>query len=56
LNDAVGKALATPELEKWLKDNGLKPGMLAMEDFATMVRTDHARWGKVVRDGQITPD
>lgn len=56
LDEALQRALKVPVVEKWMEDNGLRPGTLGGEAFAAFVRADHAQWGAVVRERDIRPD
>jgi tripartite-type tricarboxylate transporter receptor subunit TctC len=56
LDEALQRALKAPAVEKWMEDNGLRPGALGGEAFAAFVRADHAQWGAVVRERDIRPD
>lgn len=56
LDEALQRALKVPSVEKWMEDNGLKPGNLGGEAFAAFVRADHAQWGAVVRERDVRPD
>ena len=47
-------ALADPTLRERITSQGDEPGGGTMEEFAAMVRRDHARWGEVVRANNIT--
>jgi len=39
-----------------LLKQGLRPSVSSPEEFAEQVRSDLARWAKVVADGKITAD
>ncbi|MFM7531381.1 MAG: Bug family tripartite tricarboxylate transporter substrate binding protein [Rubrivivax sp.] len=56
LDEALQRALRAPAVERWMEDNGLKPGGLSGEAFAAFVRADHAQWGAVVRERGVRPD
>ena len=49
LNDAVVRALNAPDVQKRLAELGLTPTPSTPEEFARVIREDHARWGKVVK-------
>ena len=51
---AQATALADPTLRERITSQGDEPGSGTMEEFAAMVRRDHARWGEVVRANNIT--
>jgi tripartite-type tricarboxylate transporter receptor subunit TctC len=49
LNAQVREALQAPEYVKALADNGLVPVHQSPEEFARIVRSDHARWQPIVK-------
>ncbi len=48
-------ALALPDTRKRLADQGVQPGTLTAEQFATFIRAERAKWAKVVKDVGIKP-
>ncbi|MGE5794771.1 MAG: Bug family tripartite tricarboxylate transporter substrate binding protein [Bacteroidota bacterium] len=50
------KVLAMPDVRKKLMDLGLEPIGNSPAEFAAIVRNDHAKWGKVIRDANIKLD
>jgi len=56
LNAEANKALANPDVRKRLIDNGalITPG--TPEDFDRLVRSEHARWKKVVTEAKLVAD
>jgi tripartite-type tricarboxylate transporter receptor subunit TctC len=52
----VAKVLAMPDVRKRLMDIGLEPVGNTPAQFAAIVRNDHAKWGKVIRDAHIRLD
>lgn len=52
----VAKVLAMPDVHKRLMDIGLEPVGNTPAQFAAIVRNDHAKWGKVIRDANIKLD
>jgi len=52
----VAKVLAMPDVRKRLMDIGLEPVGNTPAQFAAIVRNDHAKWGKVIRDANIKLD
>jgi tripartite-type tricarboxylate transporter receptor subunit TctC len=56
LNAEANKALANPDVRKRLIDNGaaITPG--TPEDFDKLVRSEHARWKKVVTEAKLVAD
>jgi tripartite-type tricarboxylate transporter receptor subunit TctC len=49
LNDRIRKMLEVPELRQKLIDQGADPASNTPEEFAALVRSDLARWTKVVK-------
>ncbi len=43
-------------MRETLLKQGLRPSVSSPEEFAEQVRSDLARWAKVVADGKITAD
>jgi tripartite-type tricarboxylate transporter receptor subunit TctC len=56
LNQAINKALQEPDLVKRITDPGNVVGGGTPEDFAKLIAAESARWGKVIKDRNITPD
>jgi tripartite-type tricarboxylate transporter receptor subunit TctC len=56
LNAEANRALANPDVRKRLIDNGalITPG--TPEDFDKLVRSEHARWKKVVTESKLAVD
>ena len=56
LNAEANKALANPDVRKRLIDNGalITPG--TPDDFDKLVRSEHARWKKVVTESKLVVD
>ena len=50
LNAEFNKALQQPALRKKLGDEGADPAGGSAEQFATLIREDGVRWGKVVKE------
>jgi tripartite-type tricarboxylate transporter receptor subunit TctC len=50
------KVLAMPEVRKKLMDLGLEPIGNSPAEFAGIVRTDHEKWGQVIRKANIRLD
>lgn len=50
------KVLAIPDVRKKLLDLALEPIGNTPAEFAAIVRNDHAKWGKVIRDANIKLD
>ena len=56
LNTEFNKALQAPELRKKLGDEGADPVGGTPEQFATLIKDDIARWGKVVKESGAKVD
>lgn len=56
LNAETGKALAMPEVKEALRVQGMGPTPGTPEQFAELIRSDAARYARVVREAQITVD
>jgi tripartite-type tricarboxylate transporter receptor subunit TctC len=56
INTDLRAIVATPEMRDQLASQGLIPNTNTPEQFARMVRDDHARWAKVVREAGIKAD
>ena len=57
LRDEVGKLLALPEVQGKLRAaGGLEPFITTPEEFASMIRADYAKYGKVVKDSGAKVD
>jgi tripartite-type tricarboxylate transporter receptor subunit TctC len=50
LNAEVAKALASPELQKKMRDQGVDLAADTPEQFRALIRTDIAKWGRVVKE------
>jgi len=49
LNATINQALATPTLRKRFAAIGAEPGNTTPEQFADLIRKEHAKWGEVVK-------
>lgn len=56
LNTAFNKALAMPELRKKLGDEGADAAGGTPEQFATLIKDDSARWGRIVKESGARVD
>jgi tripartite-type tricarboxylate transporter receptor subunit TctC len=54
--EATRKVLASAETTAKLRELGLEPSGMGPERFAEVVRRDHERWGKLIRDNNIKAD
>ena len=55
INDAVAEVLADPAVRKRLLDEGSEIRAMTPQEFGAFMRTENARWVKVVKDAGITP-
>jgi tripartite-type tricarboxylate transporter receptor subunit TctC len=53
LNKALNNSLANPEVKKTLEARGAVVVQSTPEEFDAFVRKDHARWGEVIKQGNI---
>jgi tripartite-type tricarboxylate transporter receptor subunit TctC len=56
LNAEFNKALQNPELRKRLGDEGADAAGGTPEQFATLIKDDIPRWGKIVKDSGAKVD
>lgn len=56
LNADINKVLTDPELRKKLGDQGADVAGSTPEQFATLIRDDIARWGKIVKESSARID
>ena len=56
INSEVEKVLKQPEVIAKLDAEGNEPLGGTADKFAERIKTDHAKWGTVVRESGITPD
>jgi len=49
LNADIHRALAAPDVLKRVTSLGQTPSPSTAEEFAELIRAEHARWGKVVK-------
>lgn len=54
LNDAIVKVIAMPDVQKSMRDSGLRPATSTPEEFAQKIRTDLAKFTDVVKKAGIT--
>jgi tripartite-type tricarboxylate transporter receptor subunit TctC len=55
LNKTIVAALKTPEIEKFLREQGLEPAGNSPEEFAQAMHADIEKWMRVTREAGITP-
>jgi tripartite-type tricarboxylate transporter receptor subunit TctC len=53
LNAEVNKVLQSPDVIEKLAAQGVSPGGGTPEQFAEFVRTDYARWGRIVKEAGV---
>ncbi len=53
LNRAVRRVLTTQPYRTRLLDSGAEPAAGTVEELAVLVKTDTAKWGKIIRDKKI---
>jgi tripartite-type tricarboxylate transporter receptor subunit TctC len=56
LNAAAAKALASPAMQKQLADEGSTPLGGTPAQFASFLKTEHAKWGAAIREAHIKLD
>ena len=56
LADAIAVVLKLPEVAGRLQELGLEPSGIGPEPFATVVRRDYERWGRLIRENNIKAD
>jgi tripartite-type tricarboxylate transporter receptor subunit TctC len=54
LNDAVRKAIAMDDVSERLISTGADPVLSTPEQLADLLNRDYARWGKLIRENNIT--
>jgi tripartite-type tricarboxylate transporter receptor subunit TctC len=55
LNKTIVEALKTPEVEKFIVEQGLEPAGNSPEEFAQVMHTDIEKWIRVTREAGIQP-
>ena len=53
LTAAANRAVSSPEVQKKLSEAGVDPGASSPDDLAMRVRTEMAKWAKVVKDAGL---
>jgi len=56
LNAALAKIQAMPEVRKEAEDAGFTAESGAPQEFATFIKAEYERWGKVIEQGKIHLD
>ena len=55
LNAEIGKVMQSPEVQKALIAQGVEARRSTPEEFGAMIRSETAKWRKIVRDAGILP-
>lgn len=53
LNETVRKAIASPDVNSRLVSTGAEPVLSTPEELAALLKNDHAKWGKLIRENNI---
>ncbi len=56
LSKELAEISALPEVQERIRRAGLVPTYLDSKPFAALIRSDHERFGKIIRDAGITPN
>jgi tripartite-type tricarboxylate transporter receptor subunit TctC len=56
LYSAVVKVLKTPDMKQRLEQFGAEPGGMPPDQFAGFIRSETAKWSKVVKESKATVD
>jgi len=56
MHDGIVKALALPEVRAKLAQQGIEAATDTPQELATLIREDHARYGKIIHDAGITAE
>jgi tripartite-type tricarboxylate transporter receptor subunit TctC len=56
LHDALVGIIATPELKAQLAQLGAEPVGNSSVEFAAFIRSEHERWGRIIRERGIKPE
>lgn len=56
LNGAFAKVMADPAIKQRLSESGFEPQTSTPEQFATYMKSEIAKWAKVIRDSNISLD
>ena len=55
LSDAIAKAMRAPDVAKRFEQDGVDVVASTPAEFAASIKSDIARWAKVIRDNRIEP-
>lgn len=56
LKTATERALQAPDVVESMKAGGFEPGSLPVAEIDAFIRTEHKRWGEVIRAAGIKPE
>lgn len=56
LNQELVKALRMPDVIEWMKHNGLDPAPTTPEEHAAYIKSEIAKWAKIVKAARIQPE
>ena len=56
LNAEIAKILRTQEARDWFAEQGGEPIIETPEEFAAFIKSEHSRWGKIIREAGIKPE
>ena len=56
LNAAVNAALDAPDVQEQLRANGIDAVKSSPEDFARYIRSESAKWAKVIQAAGLKPE
>jgi tripartite-type tricarboxylate transporter receptor subunit TctC len=56
LHDEVVRALKTPDMREKFASQGFEPAGTTPAEFAAYIKSEIAKWGKVIRDAGIKAD
>ncbi len=56
IRQAIARAAAEPEVRIKLEGQGLQPASSSSEDLQKLIRSDSARWSKIIVDNKITAE
>jgi len=56
LYDAISAILKSPEMQKRLAEIGGEPGGMSPSEFAAFIKSETAKWAKVVKESGATVD
>ena len=54
LNTTINEILSDPKIKKQLETMGSEAAVSSVEEFSALIRADTAKWGEVIRKGNIT--